>query len=67
MHVCCHRLRHLFTLDGPVELLLRLVSCPHEECAGQGRTYSPEAETAVAMPRWTLGWDVFCWLGYHSL
>jgi hypothetical protein len=65
MHVCCHRLRHLFTLDGPVELLLRLVSCPHEECAGQGRTYSPEAETAVAMPRWTLGWDVFCWLGHR--
>jgi hypothetical protein len=65
MHVCCHRLRHLFTLDGPVELLLRLVHCLQKECPGQGRTYSPEAETAVAMPRWALGWDVFCWLGHR--
>ena len=65
MHVCSHRRRHLFTLGGPVELLLRLVHCPRGECPGQARTYSPEAETAVAMPRWALGWDVFCWLGHR--
>ena len=65
MHVCCHRLRHVFTLDGPVELLLRLVRCPQRQCPGRGRTYSPETETAVAMPRWALGWDVFAWLGHR--
>ena len=65
MHVCCHRLRHVFTLDGPVELLLRLVRCPQRQCPGRRRTYSPETETAMAMPRWALGWDVFAWLGHR--
>jgi hypothetical protein len=26
---------------------------------------SPEREAIVAMPRWMIGWDVFCWLGHR--
>jgi hypothetical protein len=26
---------------------------------------SPEGEAIVAMPRWLIGWDVFCWLGHR--
>src|SRR5262249_55446204 len=29
------------------------------------RTVSPEEETALVMPYWVLGWDVFCWLGHR--
>jgi hypothetical protein len=26
---------------------------------------SPESESLLAMPRWMIGWDVFCWLGHR--
>jgi hypothetical protein len=26
-------------------------------------TFSPEQEAEYAMPRWAIGWDVFCWMG----
>jgi hypothetical protein len=25
--------------------------------------YNPEQECSLAMPRWGIGWDVFCWIG----
>jgi len=34
-------------------------------CPAHTRTISPEAETALAMPWWVLGWDVVCWLGHR--
>jgi hypothetical protein len=61
--VCDHRHRRLFTLQGPVQVVSRLVHCPDKACAGHAHTRSPEAETALAMPWWVVGWDVFCWLG----
>jgi len=61
--ICDHRQRRLFTLDGPLHVVCKLVHCPVRPCAAHYRTVSPEAETALAMPWWVLGWDVFCWLG----
>jgi hypothetical protein len=26
-------------------------------------TFGPEQEAEYAMPRWAIGWDVFCWMG----
>ena len=65
MHVCDHRYHHLWTLQGPTQVVNRLVRCPEPSCASRGRPFSPEAELAISMPRWCLGWDVLCWLGHR--
>ena len=30
-----------------------------------GADLHPEAELSISMPRWCMGWDVFCWLGHR--
>src|SRR3989475_7077910 len=65
MHVCDHRYHHLWTLEGPTQVVNRLVRCPDASCASRGRTFSPEAELSLSMPRWCIGWDVLCWLGHR--
>jgi hypothetical protein len=63
--VCCHRQRRFFTCDGPVQLLCKLCHCSNPDCPEHHATVSPEAETALVMPYWVLGWDVFTWLGHR--
>jgi len=63
--VCDHRHRRLFTLNGPVHVVCKLAHCPARVCPAHTRTLSPEAETALAMPWWVLGWDVVGWLGHR--
>jgi hypothetical protein len=46
-------------------LLCKLCHCADPGCAGHTKTVSPEEETALVMPYWVLGWDVFCWLGHR--
>jgi len=65
MHVCDHRYHHLWTFEVPTQVVNRLVRCPDPWCASRGRTFSPEAEVSISMPRWSIGWDVFCWLGHR--
>src|SRR5467141_2020152 len=65
MHVCDHRYHHLWTLEGPTQVVNRLVRCPDASCASRGHTFSPEAELSLSMPRWCIGWDVLCWLGHR--
>src|SRR5437879_3467246 len=65
MHVCDHRYHHLWTLQGPTQVVNRLVHCPDPSCESRGRTLSPEAALSISMPRWCLGWDVLCWLGHR--
>ncbi len=65
MHVCDHRSHHLWTFQGATQVINRLVRCPDPSCESRGRTFSPEAELSISMPRWCLGWDVFCWLGHR--
>jgi hypothetical protein len=65
MYVCDHRYRHLYTLEGPVELICRLNHCPDPLCPGHAKTKSPETEIFLAMPGWAIGWDVFCWIGHR--
>jgi hypothetical protein len=65
MYVCDHRYRHLYTLEGPVELICRLNHCPDPLCPGHTKTKSPETEILLAMPGWAIGWDVFCWIGHR--
>jgi hypothetical protein len=65
MHICDHRYRHFFTLDGPVALVCKLNHCPDPGGPGHARTRSPEVEPAIALPGWGLAWDVFCWIGHR--
>src|SRR4029077_20740254 len=65
MHVCDHRYHHLWTLAGPTQVVNRLVRCPDPSCDSRGRTFSPEAELSISLPRWCMGWDVLCWLGHR--
>jgi hypothetical protein len=63
--ICCHRHRRFFTCAGPVQLLSKLSHCSNTACPERAFTLSPEEETALVMPYWVLGWDVFCWLGHR--
>ena len=65
MHICDHRYRRFFTLDGPVKLVCKLNHCPNPDCPGHAKTKSPEMEAAIALPAWAIGWDVFCWIGHR--
>jgi hypothetical protein len=67
LHMCAHRIHRIFTLQGPVELLCRLVHCSDPACPARGRTLSPAAELTHTLPRWLIGWDVCCWLGQRRL
>jgi hypothetical protein len=65
MSICDHRYRRVHTLEGPVQLVCRLNHCPDPNCPGHARTKSPELEITIALPKWAIGWDVFCWIGHR--
>lgn len=65
LHVCAHRRRRVFTFDGPRLLTCKLAHCPDRACPNHGHMLSPEREAILTMPRWMIGWDVFCWLGHR--
>jgi hypothetical protein len=65
MHICDHRYRRFFTLDGPVQLVCKLNHCPDPRCPGHAKTKGPEIEATIALPSWVIGWDVFCWIGHR--
>jgi hypothetical protein len=65
MHVKKRRHRRVYTLRGPVCYVLKVMHCPLATCPNHRRRFSPEQEVTLAMPYWTIGWDVFCWLGHR--
>jgi hypothetical protein len=65
MHVKEHRRRCVYTLKGPVCYVVPLVHCPDKACPNHHRRFGPEQELTLALPRWLIGWDVFCWLGHR--
>jgi hypothetical protein len=65
LHICDHRHHPIYTLQGPVQLLCKLVHCPDSKCPEGRRTFSPLQESALALPGWLIGWDVFCWIGHR--
>jgi len=64
MRIGKHRKRRLYTLDGPVCLVLKRLRCANDDCAVSG-TFGPEQEADYALRRWIIGWDVFCWVGHR--
>jgi hypothetical protein len=65
MSICDHRRHPIFTLHGPTEIVCKLAHCPDPTCASRPKTFSPLAETAITLPYWLIGWDVFCWIGHR--
>ena len=65
LHICDHRRHRIFTLQGPVEVVCKLAHCSDRHCAAHAKTRSPYAETALTLPWWLIGWDVFCWMGHR--
>jgi hypothetical protein len=61
--ICDHRHHRVFTLTGPCIWSASSRIAPRAPAPAHPQTLSPEAETAIAMPWWVLGWDVVCWLG----
>lgn len=65
MHVKKYRRRFVYTLAGRVGYAVPLLHCPHTGCPNHHRRFGPDQELTLAMPRWLIGWDVFCWLGHR--
>ena len=65
MHVRSNRHRYLFSFQGPLHLICKLMQCADPACPNHRCTFGSERELAVAMPYWMIGWDVFCWLGHR--
>jgi hypothetical protein len=65
MHVRSNRHRHIYSFQGRLHLVCQLMQCVDPACPNHHRTFSPEREQTLTMPRWLIGWDVFCWLGHR--
>jgi hypothetical protein len=63
MHICDHRHHRIFSFQGPLHIVNRLVHCPDGACRGHRQTFSPQAELRWTMPWWLIGWDVLAWIG----
>jgi hypothetical protein len=60
-----HRDRRLHTFGGPLHLVSKLAHCPKKSCPGHVEVLESSEEMAVAPPHWTIGWDVFVWMGHR--
>ena len=65
LNICDHRFHHIFTLNGPMEIVCKLAHCPDRDCPAHSHTLSPLAEAQITLPWWLIGWDVFTWLGFR--
>ena len=61
------RHRSLQSLEGPVHLTAKLAECLDPGCPRRGLLISPTAELQLALPKLSVGWDVFSWIGHKRL
>lgn len=59
------RNRYVWSLTGPKQLVVQVLQCPDPSCPRHKVNVGMEAELAVAMPFWSLTWDVFAWMGHR--
>lgn len=55
--------RRIRTMNGVVELRLKIRRCPNLECERYRQPYRPEAEGRWALPQQEFGLDVIAWVG----
>ena len=65
MHTCDHRHHRVHSFQGPLHLVSRLVRCPDWDCPCHHRTFSPEVESSITMPWWSMDWEIFSWIGHR--
>jgi hypothetical protein len=64
-YVFDHRARRLFLFGGPMHLVSKLAHCPDKNCPGHREVLESPDEMSIAPPYWTIGWDVFAWMGHR--
>lgn len=57
--------RRIYTLGSPVRFKRKRAHCANPKCANSQRQLQPDEERDLALPRWKIGWDVFCWIGFR--
>jgi hypothetical protein len=65
MFICDHRRHPIYSLQGPRELICKLLRCPDSSCPAHAHTVSPPQELAIAPKGWLIGWDVFAFIGHR--
>jgi hypothetical protein len=65
-HIYEHRDRRLYLLSsGPTHLVSKIAHCMDKACPGHREVIASRAEMKLAPPFWTIGWDVFAWMGHR--
>jgi hypothetical protein len=57
--------RYVWSSAGATHLIVRRLHCPDPSCAGHKVAVGQQAELAVALPYWSVTWDVFAWMGHR--
>ncbi len=60
-----NRIHRMYSLQGPVRLVCKLVCCVNPQCSAYEVLVSPEAERRITLPHWRIGWDVLLWMGFR--
>jgi len=60
-----HRDRRLYLLTGAIHLVSKIAHCMDKACPGHQEVIESAAEMSLAPPFWTIGWDVFAWMGHR--
>jgi hypothetical protein len=64
-HIYEHRDRRLYLLTGATHLVSKIAHCMNKGCPGHEEVVESAAEMSLAPPFWTIGWDVFAWMGHR--
>lgn len=57
--------RKIYTFDGPLLLKKQRARCSNPACEWSKTWSVSQEEKLLTMPRWRIGWDVFCWMGFR--
>jgi hypothetical protein len=64
-HIYENRDRRLYLLTGATHLVSKIAHCVDKGCPGHQEVIESAAEMSLAPPFWTIGWDVFAWMGHR--
>jgi hypothetical protein len=64
-HIYENRDRRLYLLTGATHLVSKIAHCVDKACPGHQEVVESAAEMSLAPPFWTIGWDVFAWMGHR--
>jgi len=64
-HIYEHRDRRLYLLTGAIHLVSKIAHCMDKRCPGHQEVIESAAEMGLAPPFWTIGWDMFAWMGHR--